>query len=240
MGRRIGTSGVGVILAMIAIVLLAGAGTASAGSSSAFSCGVVKKEPIRAVKGVADRQTCRTLAKVALTRFKFKPACGQWQTGEPDCMAGGWYCSIPAAEVQEQQNLIAYCYDPKPGQPPAHEEWVPTKWQGLFEIGGRAATDAGADRGLLPELRRRLPCHSAVQTLSMLHGISCAGAVRVVEAAYAQVHPHLPECPSDKARKFAGWQLIAHPGAGEPGHPTIGTRFIKGRKSFLASGGGLC
>jgi hypothetical protein len=88
--------------------------------------------------------------------------------------------------------------------------------------------------------RLLLPCHTAAQTVSKLQGISCRGAVNVVEAAYGTVQPHFPECPGDGARQFGSWRLTAHPLNPGTAHPGIGTRFSKAGKSFLVTGGGVC
>lgn len=100
-----------------------------------------------------------------------------------------------------------------------------------------ATASAEAEHGLRE--RGAVLCHTPAQTITERHGISCKGAVWVADASM-QDGLRWPECPGDHSRRWHGWTVSAHPKAGEPGHPVIGTRFRKGEKSFVAEGGGLC
>jgi hypothetical protein len=215
---------------ILAPVFAVTAGQARA--DGATNCGKVKGEQVRAIKGVKSRSACRELARIALTRYEFKPVCGQWGTGTKPCLAGGWYCSIPSAGVQMRKGLIAYCYDPKPGVKLGREEYAPDKYRGLIKIGGQTSHRAQLMRG---------ECHTAVQGIDHLHRISCRAAIRVAEGSIRALGFPLPECPGDRARHWRGWKLTEHPtAAGTTEHPIIGTRFAKGGQSFLLSGGGAC
>jgi hypothetical protein len=79
-------------------------------------------------------------------------------------------------------------------------------------------------------------CRTQAQSISKLHNVSCRRAKKVARKARNATYPTVPECRGDHAKKWNGWRLTPKPIGGIG----IGTKFKKGRRSFVLSGGGTC
>lgn len=96
-------------------------------------------------------------------------------------------------------------------------------------------------QGSAAESRAR--CSTGAQEITKRRAISCAEAKRV-EAAYRadlQRRPgrRQPECRGDRPDYWRGWKITAHP-AGGGSVVIIGSRFTRGKKSFVVRSGGAC
>lgn len=79
-------------------------------------------------------------------------------------------------------------------------------------------------------------CPTATSSISKLKNISCKQARRVARIV-VRISGEYPECRGEVA-KGRGWVArgLPMPGSGK----VITARFVKGKKSFLLSGGGVC
>lgn len=215
------------IASVVLLLLVSGAAPTQAAAATT-GCGKVEGQLVRAVKGDVSRSSCRSVAAEAFERFGEEPSCGQWNTPDPVCRVGEWRCWIPTAGTQTRENLVAYCFVPKPSAAVGEQSYKPATYKKLIKIGG----DAQASQSGL--------CHTATQTIEKLRNLRCSQAVNVASRAAASGNfTHFPECPGDKAVHWQGWKLTASPSGGGD-HPIIGTRFSKDEKSFTISGGGAC
>ena len=77
-------------------------------------------------------------------------------------------------------------------------------------------------------------CLAVTQGVTEMKGISCRNARKVARAYYRADLPRRPECRGQGSIRWNGWRVT---GVGTLG---IATRFRKGTRSFLLSGGGTC
>lgn len=96
--------------------------------------------------------------------------------------------------------------------------------------GAPAASRAGT------EVRAR--CHTPAQSIVHRKNVSCRRAKKVARRFQNTLIP-APECQGDRSKTWNGWKLTARPTV--YGHTEgIGTRFSKGNRSFVLTGGGTC
>lgn len=81
-------------------------------------------------------------------------------------------------------------------------------------------------------------CHTAAQSIVNRKNISCRKARHVANDFQKRLIP-APECKGDHSKRWNGWKLTAKP-TFHGKIQGIGTKFTKGGKSFVLTGGGTC
>jgi len=111
---------------------------------------------------------------------------------------------------------------------------------GMLLLVGSMAASAPAQTASSTSTRGA--CHTASQSVIKRKNISCKSAIKVAnkvaKAAY-KAGKSLPDCKGDGSKRVSGWKVSAKP-SGSGSFQAVGTKFSKGSKSFVASGGGSC